>query len=62
MNKIKEARKAAGLTQREMSELLGIPMRTIQDWENDRRTPPDWAEKLILEKLLQSTPLHEGRQ
>nr|DAO51953.1 MAG TPA: putative transcriptional regulator [Caudoviricetes sp.] len=51
MNKIKAAREAAGLTQAEVFEALHIPMRTLQDWENDRRTPPEWAERLITEKL-----------
>ena len=53
MNKIKAAREAAGLTQAEVFEALRIPMRTLQDWENDRRTPPEWAELLIIEKLEQ---------
>lgn len=51
MNKIKAAREAAGLTQAEVFEVLRIPMRTLQDWENGRRTPPKWAERLITEKL-----------
>jgi hypothetical protein len=51
MNKIKAAREAAGLTQSEVYEVLHIPMRTLQDWENERRTPPEWAERLITEKL-----------
>lgn len=53
MNKIKAAREAAGLTQSEVFEVLRIPMRTLQDWENERRTPPEWAELLIIEKLEQ---------
>lgn len=49
---IKEARKAAGLSQAAMSEALGIPKRTIEDWETGRRTPAEWAERLVIEKLL----------
>lgn len=48
---IKEARIAAGLTQKEMSDLLEIPKRTIEDWEAGRRKCAIWAEKLIVEKL-----------
>ena len=48
---IKDARKAAGLTQQGMSDLIGIPRRTIQDWEYGKHAPPDWAERLIIEKL-----------
>lgn len=48
---IKTARKNVGLTQKEMSELLEIPQRTIEDWETGKRTPPTYVEKLIIEKL-----------
>lgn len=51
MNEIQKARKDAGLTQQEMSDLLLIPKRTIENWESDKRTPPIWAEKLVVEKL-----------
>lgn len=50
-NKIKEARKATNMTQADMSEYFGIPLRTLEDWEAGRRSPAPWAEKLILEKL-----------
>ena len=49
----REARIAAGLTQRKMSELLEIPLRTIEDWETGRSKPPIYVEKLIVEKLNQ---------
>lgn len=49
---IKEARRAAGLTQKQMSELFDIPTRTIESWEAGTRTPPSYVEKLITEKLL----------
>ena len=51
INKIKEARLAAGLTQKSMSEKTGIPMRTIGDWETGHRCPPEWAKLLVIEKL-----------
>lgn len=50
---IKEARLAAGLTQKGMSDTLGIPKRTIEDWEGGRRTPPEWVANLVIEKLMQ---------
>ena len=46
MNKLKQARLSAGLTQQEMSNKLNIPYRTIQDWELDRRTPPSGLKRL----------------
>ena len=51
MKTIKEARKAAGLSQQGVTDALGIPKRTLQDWEAGKRTPPGWAETLVIEKL-----------
>ena len=51
MKTIKEARQAAGLSQQGVTDVLGIPRRTIQDWESGKRTPPGWAEALVIEKL-----------
>lgn len=51
MNKIKEARKRAGLSQKKMSEILEIPLRTIENWDMGTRNPPKYVEKLIIEKL-----------
>lgn len=51
MNKIKEARQAAGLTQKEMSVRFEIPKRTIENWETGERKPPAYVQKLIIEKL-----------
>lgn len=52
MTTIKEARKKAGLTQKEMTESFLIPRRTLEDWERGARTPPEWAERLIVQELL----------
>ena len=30
---------------------LGIPLRTIEDWEAGRRTPPDYIPRLIAYQL-----------
>lgn len=51
INPIRHARINRNLTQKEMSELLGIPQRTIEDWETRRRKCPEYVEKLVLEKL-----------
>lgn len=58
MNELKIARKRADLTQQEMSELLDIPVRTIQDWESGRRKPPSYVEKLVINELNR---IAEGR-
>ncbi len=41
-NKLKEIRKALGLSQKEMAGKLGISFRTYQNWEYGERTPPAW--------------------
>lgn len=50
---IKEHRQAAGLTQKQFSELFNppIPLDTIKSWDCGRKTPPDWVAGLIIEKL-----------
>lgn len=53
MNKIKEARKRAGMTQKEMAEFFGMPKRNIENWEGGKNDPPAWVEKLIIDKLEQ---------
>ena len=48
---IKETRENAGLSRKRVAELLDIPYRTLQNWELGSRECPEWAEKLITEKL-----------
>lgn len=49
---ILEARKEAGLTQKQVFEQIGVPVRTLQNWENGVRVCPIYVEKLLVEKLL----------
>lgn len=49
--KLKTARKAAGLTQQGMAERTLIPFRTIQQWEGGLRTPPDYVQRFVLNEL-----------
>lgn len=35
----------------DLSKELDIPYRTIQDWASGNRKPPEYAEKLLMEKL-----------
>ena len=45
---MKELRAQTGLSQTEFGKRLGgIPLRTIQNWEAEVRTPPAWALELI---------------
>jgi len=50
---IKEIRNSWGLTQAEFAALLGVNVRTFQDWEQERFPTPDSVQAHIqtLEKL-----------
>lgn len=48
---IRDVRQSASLTQKQMSDLLGIPLRTIEDWDSGRRKPPKYVVSLIICKL-----------
>lgn len=50
-NSVRGKRLDAGLSRAEMSRMFEIPIRTLESWDAEVRTPPAWAEKLIIEKL-----------
>ena len=48
---IKELRIKSGMTQQAFADYFGIPKRTIEDWEGNRRKCADYLLKLIQYKL-----------
>lgn len=40
---VKSLRKSTGLSQSKFAAYFGIPVRTLQDWEQQKRTPPDYV-------------------
>lgn len=44
---IKELREKMGMNRREFSDYYGIPYRTVQDWEAEKRQLPDYLLRLI---------------
>lgn len=56
---IKELRKAAGMTQKAFAEYFGIPRRTVEDWEADKRTPPPYLLDLMMYKLKNEKIIRE---
>ena len=49
--KIKETRAEYHITQKELSDITDIPLRTIENWESGKRKPSAWVEKMIIENL-----------
>lgn len=50
-NPITYARKKAGLSIKELADLLKAPYRTVQDWNAGRRMPPKWVQDLVIDKI-----------
>ena len=48
---INELRTASGMTIAAFAKYFEIPYRTVQDWDNGNRTPPEYIVKLIEYKL-----------
>lgn len=58
---LKEIRKAKGLTQKEVSEILNIPLRTIKRYEADNNKIGSFKYEQICNKLLK-TPVKTGEK
>lgn len=56
---IVRAREKSGLSQAEFARLLGVSVRTIQDWEQGRREPSAAAKTLIKVAELHPTVLRK---
>jgi putative transcriptional regulator len=54
-----EARQKTGLSQSRFAELLGVSVRTLQDWEQGRRKPSKAAMSLIQIAKQRPDILHE---
>lgn len=46
-NEVVQARQRAGLSQADFAQALSISMRTLQEWEQGRRSPSGAAKALI---------------
>ena len=49
---LKAVRENLGLTQLEISNLIGIPVNTIRNWEQETRTPSEWTLNLLIDRIL----------
>jgi putative transcriptional regulator len=46
-SEVAQARQSAGMSQTQFAEALGISKRTLQEWEQGRRSPSGAAQTLI---------------
>ena len=46
-NKIKAIRAKTGLSQAKFAEIYEIPRRTIENWEDGKRVPPEYVVNLL---------------
>lgn len=45
---VASARSASGLSQRDFATLMGVSVRTLQEWEQGRRRPSGAAQTLLI--------------
>lgn len=50
-NAIRELRAQTGMSRKDFSEYTTIPVRTLEDWEAGRRTPPEYIPRLLAYQL-----------
>ncbi len=46
-DKIKELRKQTGLSQSKFAAKFGIPVRSLQQWEQGRSAPPEYLVRMM---------------
>lgn len=47
INKIRQLRSETGLNRKKFSEVYGIPVRTLEEWEAGRRNPPEYVVRML---------------
>ena len=49
---LKFSREETGLSRRQIANQTGLPLGSLENWEWGRSTPPDYVQKMILNKIL----------
>lgn len=57
-NTIKQIRNNMSMTQEEVAQLIGIPVKNIRNWEQEIRKPSQWTIDLIVDRLLREKNEH----
>lgn len=56
---LKAFRENLNLTQSDVSQLIGIPINTLRNWEQETRIPSEWTLDLLIDRILRD--VHEHR-
>lgn len=52
---IKEMRKHLNVSRAEFSRRYNIPIRTLEDWESEKRTPPEYVISLLERAVIEDS-------
>ncbi len=61
IKQLKDLRELKGMNRREFSEYMGIPLRTMEEWEAGRRKMPDYVLRLITYRVKVEQVLDENK-
>ena len=50
------------MSRKEFSEHTGIPVRTLEDWEAGRRTPPEYIPRLLAYQIKSEGILRKNKE
>ena len=56
---LKAVRENLGLTQLEVSKMIGIPINTLRNYEQELRTPSGWTLNLLIDRILRESNEHK---
>lgn len=60
INRLKKIRENIGMNRTEFSHYMGIPLRTLEEWEAGRRQMPEYVLRLIAYYTHMERLLHEN--
>ena len=60
--RIRELRESVGENRTEFSKHTGLPVRTREDWESGRRTPPEYIPRLIAYQMEYEKMKRKGKK
>lgn len=61
-NSVKEIRKKTKMTQKEFALFFGIPLSTVQHWEQGVRYPPDYVVAMLENNIEESERKNNEKQ